>query len=249
MAKQLKLPLPRETAQLERPHAPLVHVAQEFAARYGRSASPEHLSSLQVDPIGGTAVHRAYAAGMGGATDTPELRSSYAALVRETGEMYDRVTGPPEKGGLGIEVRPVERGLSGSAEDARSMMRSVRKGVIEMNPTTPEESHAFLTPEENDRFRVVHDLFGHAATGRSFSRHGEEAAYRMHASMYSEEARPALASETRGQNSYLNFGGGSFPDQSEHLVGLPSWATGTGNVELPEPEQPKRQIPLQGKLF
>lgn len=35
--------------------------------------------------------------------------------------------------------------------------------------------------------------------------HGEEVAYRLHAQMFSDEARPALATETRGQNAYLNY--------------------------------------------
>jgi hypothetical protein len=58
----------------------------------------------------------------------------------------------------------------------------------------------------NDIFRAVHDYFGHAKEGSGFRSDGEENAWRSHASMYSPLARLALTSETRGQNSWLNFG-------------------------------------------
>ena len=77
--------------------------------------------------------------------------------------------------------------------------------------------HPYLSDEVNDRFRAVHDAFGHAAIGRGFDRNGEEAAYQSHAEMFTATALPALASETRGQNSALNYGGygtrGEFPPQ------------------------------------
>ena len=63
--------------------------------------------------------------------------------------------------------------------------------------------HPMISNEVNDKFRFVHDIFGHIATGRNFDRHGEEAAFLHHASMFSDAARPAMASETRGQNASL----------------------------------------------
>lgn len=59
----------------------------------------------------------------------------------------------------------------------------------------------------NDAFRIVHDLYGHYGPGNPFFRApGEERAFKLHSKMYSPEALPAMASETRGQNSWLNFG-------------------------------------------
>jgi hypothetical protein len=58
----------------------------------------------------------------------------------------------------------------------------------------------------NDLFRAVHDVFGHAKHGVGFRARGEENAFQAHARMYSPEALPAAASETRGQNSWVNFG-------------------------------------------
>lgn len=59
----------------------------------------------------------------------------------------------------------------------------------------------------NDLFRFVHDFFGHAELGNGFGAVGEENAWNVHARMYSPLARRAMTSETRGQNSYVNFSG------------------------------------------
>lgn len=86
----------------------------------------------------------------------------------------------------------------------------------------------------NDIFRVVHDYFGHAKEGVGFRADGEENAWRSHASMYSPDAAPAATTETRGQNSWLNYGPHGdknrtaatadtvFADQKVGL--LPKWA-------------------------
>jgi hypothetical protein len=58
----------------------------------------------------------------------------------------------------------------------------------------------------NDLFRAVHDYYGHALYGNQFGPRGEEHAYRTHARMFTPRARPAMAAETRGQNSYVNYG-------------------------------------------
>jgi hypothetical protein len=91
----------------------------------------------------------------------------------------------------------------------------------------------------NDAFRVVHDLYGHFGPGNPFFRApGEERAYQLHSRMYSPEARPAMASETRGQNSWVNFGphaehnrtaSGADTVYADQKIGrLPDWA-----MELP----------------
>jgi hypothetical protein len=59
----------------------------------------------------------------------------------------------------------------------------------------------------NDVFRFVHDFFGHAKVGNSFGPRGEEIAWQVHSQMYSPTARRAMTTETRGQNSWVNFSG------------------------------------------
>lgn len=58
----------------------------------------------------------------------------------------------------------------------------------------------------NDIFRAVHDYYGHAKEGYRFDARGEENAWRQHSKMYTDIARPAMSAETRGQNSWVNFG-------------------------------------------
>jgi hypothetical protein len=63
-----------------------------------------------------------------------------------------------------------------------------------------------LNLRANDVFRIVHDYFGHFKEGNGFRAEGEENAWRSHSAMYSPLARRAMTSETRGQNSWLNYG-------------------------------------------
>lgn len=58
----------------------------------------------------------------------------------------------------------------------------------------------------NDEFRIVHDYFGHVKEGVGFRADGEFNAYRVHKPMYSPLAQKALATETLGQNAYVNYG-------------------------------------------
>jgi hypothetical protein len=58
----------------------------------------------------------------------------------------------------------------------------------------------------NDVFRIVHDYFGHVKDGHGFRAKGEEGAWQAHSQMYSPLARRAMTTETRGQNSWVNYG-------------------------------------------
>jgi len=59
----------------------------------------------------------------------------------------------------------------------------------------------------NDVFRAIHDFYGHAELGNGFGAKGEENAWNVHSRMFSPLARRAMTTETRGQNSYVNFSG------------------------------------------
>jgi hypothetical protein len=58
----------------------------------------------------------------------------------------------------------------------------------------------------NDLFRAVHDAFGHGLEGAGFRSQGEENAWQAHARLFTGSALAALTTETRGQNSWLNYG-------------------------------------------
>jgi hypothetical protein len=68
----------------------------------------------------------------------------------------------------------------------------------------------------NDKFRAIHDLFGHAAEGYGFGPWGEESAWLKHSQMFSREAQKALTTETRGQNSWVNFGVHNYDSAGNH---------------------------------
>lgn len=163
--------------------------------------------------------------------ESPNIRRSYGAFRGAVNKQYDFMTKPREEGGMGLRHEAVNFDpYEPSAEGAKAMGEDVKRGVIRTHATTPEESHAYLSPEENDKFRAVHDVFGHAATGRGFDRYGEDVAYLSHRQMFPKKAVQALTSETRGQNTYLNYGpgghgAGTFPDQSNKLIGLPARAS------------------------
>jgi len=92
----------------------------------------------------------------------------------------------------------------------------------------------------NDLFRIVHDVFGHHKEGVGFRAAGEENAWRSHARMYSPEALPAMTAETRGQNSWVNYG--PFAAQNKGASGLdtiyapqkigmlPDWVVNSGRM-------------------
>jgi len=69
----------------------------------------------------------------------------------------------------------------------------------------------------NDKFRAIHDLFGHAAEGYGFGPRGEENAWLKHSQMFSREAQKALTTETRGQNSWVNFDRHNYDSAGNHL--------------------------------
>ena len=94
----------------------------------------------------------------------------------------------------------------------------------------------------NDLFRAVHDFQGHSKTGAGFRAAGEDNAYLSHAGTMTPLSRRALATETRGQNSLLNFGPDGvnnrtatiddtiFADQK--IGNLPNYITEKGTPEL-----------------
>ncbi len=68
----------------------------------------------------------------------------------------------------------------------------------------------------NDKFRAIHDLFGHAAEGYGFGPRGEENAWIKHCQMFSTEAQKAMTTEFRGQNAWINFGAHNFDPAGNH---------------------------------
>jgi hypothetical protein len=205
--------------------------AKAYTKRTGGTYDPTGLDELQSDSQWQTVVGQRYMKSL--ASPRPARHhptaAAYEAMKRETHDQFAYLTKPRTEGGLGVNVtfepedydNPLYADHKAVAEDILKN-RSFKVAATVDNGTDTGASHPFLDPDTNNKFRAVHDAFGHAAIGRSFTRHGEEAAYESHAQMYSPQARRALATETRGQNSAMIYGGaGGFPDNAHTAV--PDW--------------------------
>ena len=157
----------------------------------------------------------------------PAAERSFSAMRDETVSQFHHLTTPRNRGGLGIDVRvhpadtydasKTERDATGPSRMFHDLFHDRRIDILSTKTTG---GHPFFTDDENDMFRAVHDVFGHAVTGRGFDRHGEEAAFQSHARMFSPLAQRAMATETRGQNAALIVGGGqgNFAEQKVALL-------------------------------
>lgn len=179
----------------------------------------------------GRAVAAAYHEAMSNPEEAKGIADSYAHATKHIQDQYAFMTRPEAEGGLGIKHEVVEEDPYASAADMAKDVQDNRRIRTYATATTAAGGEQAPTNQAfdnstNDMLRAVHDVFGHAATGRNFSRHGEEAAFQYHRSMFPPEAHAAMTSELRGQNSYLNYTGrNEFPDPGSRMIGLPSWAS------------------------
>lgn len=128
---------------------------------------------------------------------------AWRALERETwGQL-----GALQRAGISLEVVDTDP-YATPAE----LFADLENGRIQVLATRATGGHPVWSDDSNDAFRAVHDVMGHAATGRGFDRHGEAAAYAHHRTLYSPLARLALATELRGQAATL-AATGEFPAQ------------------------------------
>jgi hypothetical protein len=139
----------------------------------------------------------------------------YEALATEVEEQFDFMTK-----NLGIKVEFV---ADDPYKTSKEMFEDVSKGTLKVLQTASTGAHPLFSDAQNDKFRAVHDYFGHAATGRGFGQDGEEAAWVHHSQMFTETARGALTTETRGQNSFFNNRGKQFADQKVALLPKEFW--------------------------
>ena len=244
--------LPGAPAHVEGPVPQVAKAAEDYASKAGIDLKRQP-SYAEADPRRGRYLAKAYEK-MQHAPDDPKVRASYEALASDTMAQWkalqdagakieflkpgaaDPYPGGPRdaladlRGNNHLFVFPSEAGFgSGEKIADNPLLRST--GIN-------HGGHDMLV---NDAFRAVHDYFGHGMEGANFGARGEENAWRAHKSLFSPEALPALTSETRGQNSWVNFGPHGeanranpretvFADQKTGL--MPSWATKEGGMPL-----------------
>jgi hypothetical protein len=213
--------------------------ADAYARSIGLIRPRRNYGSVIVNPEVGERIAREYEA-------APEFDEqavpNFKKFGHETERQFDFLTRPKRRGGMGVDVTVTEED---PYTGPRGMLEDLKTGRISVLSSRSTGGHPLLTTEQNDMFRAVHDVFGHAATGRGFDRHGEEAAWMSHRSMYTPEAVPAMTTETRGQNSTYVFGSrrGQFPTQK--IAILPS-----GGLVVPIGRRSLRQATLlQARQF
>lgn len=149
----------------------------------------------------------------------PEVAAAYKAMIDETIAQWNAIMK------TGLKVEPMVPGEDPYAATPRMAVLDVIENnhmwffptssgfgsgnKISDNPLEATKTGVVINGMElvaNDMFRVVHDYFGHIKEGVGFRADGEENAWRSHSAMYSPLARKAMTTETRGQNSWLNFG-------------------------------------------
>ena len=201
-----------------RPIESIEDVARKYRAGHGFAESDKPLAPL--NPEFSSRVAEAYEAMKHDPRD-PAVKRAYDALAEETLAQYRAAKD------LGLDIRFLKAGERDpyAASPALGYEDIVNRGRLVVFPTEQGFGSTGGLPASNpllkragkigdkpdavvnDAFRVIHDLYGHYGPGNPFFRApGEERAYQLHSRMFSPEARPALTSETRGQNSWVNFG-------------------------------------------
>jgi hypothetical protein len=192
-------------------------VAHKFATRYGNDYPITSYPKLDEDRA------RKIAQGyedMRHDPSDPRVKRAYDALIDETMDQYRALEGTGAK----FEFLKHGEGDPYAASPSLGYKDLVQNGRLKVFPT--EQGYGTQTDisdnpllkrvgrvgdldnaTANDAFRVVHDALGHFGPGNPFFRApGEERAWLNHMRAYSPDAVPAATSETRGQNSWVNFG-------------------------------------------
>lgn len=179
-------------------------VAQAYNAKHG--FPPIQHGYVTVDEPRARSIAKAFEDLPVNDLDNPDVREAYEALGREIQAQWDHIIAS----GMTFEPWTKE---GQPYQNSQEMIDDVRNNK-HMYFFTGGEPHPSVLGEKdpktglslNDKFRAVHDYFGHAAGGYGFGARGEENAWLSHSQMLSPKARRALTTETRGQNSWVNFG-------------------------------------------
>jgi hypothetical protein len=199
----------------------------------------------------------------------PKVKEAYAELIKQTKAQYqslvdagykfwfinlnnpeniDYISSPYNamrdlRQNKQMGVFPTEQGF-GSNEDMDVSKNPLLEDTGIMWPSGGLDGE-MKTVTANDLFRAVHDAFGHGLEGAGFRARGEENAWQSHSRLYTGSAIGAMTSETRGQNSWVNYGPKGeqnrtangedtiFADQKVGLMPEWTWSEGrAGDMEV-----------------
>jgi hypothetical protein len=206
------------------PDPRIVAVAEQYARDNGIDLKRQ-AEYVQVDPRRALRIANAYEV-MRHAPNDPKVKEAYSNLIKQATAQYRAL----EDAGYKFWFIDPENDPYKSPWDALRELRSTKTmGVFSTadgfgsdesssgSQSNPMEADTGMrwpygSPDgeirpvlANDLFRAVHDAFGHGMEGAGFREHGEENAWQAHARLFTGSAVGAITSETRGQNSWLNF--------------------------------------------
>ncbi len=207
------------------PDPSLVKVAEDYAKKY-KIPYRRQASYVEIDEDFASLVAQAYDV-MPHAPQNPKVKEAYQDLNRQTRDQYDALVD------AGYTFTFFDSNTDPYDGNPFNAMRDLRKNkqmavygtydgygtegitgaAVEDNPMLedtglrwPDQNGVEHMVTANDLFRAVHDAFGHGLEGAGFRARGEENAWQAHARLFTGPAVGAITSETRGQNSWLNFG-------------------------------------------
>ena len=159
--------------------------------------------------------------------NNPVVREAYANLIRQTKAQYKALVDAGYKFSFfGDKNDPYDGNPVNAMRDLRQNKKMAVYSTTEAYGTTGITEDDLLNNPmledtgikwkdqdgverpvlANDLFRAVHDAFGHGLEGAGFRARGEENAWQAHVRLFTGSAIGAITSETRGQNSWLNYG-------------------------------------------
>lgn len=208
------------------PDPSLVAVAEQYAAENGISLQRQ-AEYVQVDPERAARIAQAYEE-MQHSPQDPAVQEAYAELIKQTTAQYRALeaagytfwfydqNNDPYQGNPWNAMRDLRENKSMAvfATDA-GYGSELTPSDIEGDPMLADTGLTWPvgspTGERkpvlaNDLFRAVHDAFGHGLEGAGFRAQGEENAWQAHVRLFTGSAVAAITTETRGQNSWLNYG-------------------------------------------
>lgn len=205
------------------PDPRIVEVAESYARANGIPLTRQS-AYAQVDPERAKRIADAYAA-MPHAPDDPRVLAAYEDMIRQTRAQYDALAAAGYQFTFFTANNDPYQGNPWNAmRDLRANKRMAvygtydgygTEGITAGGQTLMQADTGLRWPDQagvmrqvvvNDLFRAVHDAFGHGMEGAGFREHGEENAWQAHVRLFTGPAVGAITSETRGQNSWLNYG-------------------------------------------
>lgn len=208
-------PFATDAAGRPAPNPLIQHEADEYNASHGLRPI-NHNEYIEVDQERARRIADAYEALPMDDSANPAVQRSYEALANEVNEQWDVAVAH----GMTFEPAP-------DGEDPYKTSFAVAKDVRDNRHLyfykggEPNKFMSAVDPKTgysiNDKFRAIHDYFGHCGSGYGFGSRGEENAWNTHSQMFSPAARRALTTETRGQNSHVNFGRQNYDKDGNYL--------------------------------